>query len=112
VLLVWLVSRRLSRVQPIAGLTWFLGALIGLQIALGAGTWVVKFAVPAWAAGWIGTPSIQEGSWLQTHVITAHVATGSLILGIAVALALYSQRLLADAPSTRPIVRRELGAAV
>jgi heme a synthase len=102
------------RIQPLAGLAWALLALVGCQVALGAGTWIVKYSVPAWAAQWIGPSSvaIQDGGSLQTHVITAHVAIGSLIFGMSVALALYAQRLLADVASPRPIVRGQLEAAV
>ena len=49
---------------------------------------------------------------MQTHVITAHVAIGSLILGTAVAIALYSQRLLAGPTSAKQIVRGKLEAAL
>jgi hypothetical protein len=49
---------------------------------------------------------------LQTHVITAHVALGSLIFGTAVALALYVQRLQTDVASPRQIVRGQMEAAV
>jgi len=113
-LLAGLVFVRARNVQPLARLTWALVGLIGLQVVLGASTWVVKFAVPAWAAGWISTQpvAVQDGGWLQTHIITAHVATGSLILATSVALAQWSRRLLADAPAIRSIFRRQLEAAV
>jgi cytochrome c oxidase assembly protein subunit 15 len=112
VVLVGLVKFYLRRVQPISRLAGMLGTLIGLQLALGAGTWVVKFAVPAWAAEWITVPRVQEGSWLQTNVITAHVAIGSLILVTSVALALYAQRLLVDTRPAERMLGRGLEAAV
>ncbi len=113
-LLVGLVIFRTRNIHPLGVLASTLACLICLQLVLGAGTWIVKFAVPAWAAGWISTQfvAVQEGGWLQTHIITAHVAIGSLVLATAVALALYSQRLLADSTATRQIVRRDLEAAV
>jgi heme a synthase len=114
VTICWFVQTRARHVRPLGWLSIALAGLLVMQIALGAGTWAVKFAVPGWAAGWVWTQTaaVQEGGWLQTHIITAHVATGSLILGTAVALALYAQRLLADAASPRQVVRRELEAAL
>jgi heme a synthase len=113
-LLAGLVMFRARHVQPLERLAWILLVLVGLQILLGAGTWIVKFAVPAWAAGWISTQPIpvQDGGWLQTHIVTAHVAIGSLILATSVAMALWSRRLLVDSLLIQPVVRRELGAAV
>ncbi len=113
-LLTWFVQSRAHRVWPLNRLSLVLAGLLLLQIVLGAGTWIVKFAVPTWAASWISMQAVavQQGGWTQTHVVTAHVATGSLILGVAVALAIYAQRLLVDSPSPQAIVRRELEAAV
>jgi cytochrome c oxidase assembly protein subunit 15 len=94
--LIWLVKRRAKLVKPLAGLATTLGLLITLQLLLGMATWVAKFAVPAWASGWIAhaNVTIADGGWLQTHIITAHVAVGSLLLATSLALALYAQRLL------------------
>lgn len=96
VLLAWLVLRRAKHIRPLGGLAWTLVGLLLVQLALGAGTWIVKFAVPSWARDWIssGNVAIHDGGWLQTHVITAHVAVGSLLLAASLALALYAQRLL------------------
>lgn len=114
VLLFCLVLSRARAVRPLAGLASALVALLIVQLALGAGTWMVKYAVPSWAAGWISTQSIaiREGGWLQTHIITAHVATGSLLLGTSVALALYAQRLLAGSSASPRLVGNRLEAAV
>jgi cytochrome c oxidase assembly protein subunit 15 len=92
--LVGLVKFRARHVKPLAGLAWLLAALLVMQIALGAGTWIIKFAAPAWAPDWIasGAAAVAEGGWLQTHVITAHVAVGSLMLGTSLALALKAVR--------------------
>ena len=81
------------------------GAACRCNSLLGAGTWIVKFAVPAWAAAWMPpmTTAIQDGGWLQTHIITAHVAVGSLLLVTSLALALYAQRLLAAPAATRRV---------
>jgi heme a synthase len=96
---LWLSALVLHRVRstpPLHGLAFAMVGLIFVQLSLGAGTWIVKFAVPSWASSWfsIGPSTIQEGGWLQTHVITAHVAVGSLLLATAVALALFANRLL------------------
>jgi len=111
VALAWSVLRYSRRVRPLPGLAWAMIGLLVVQLALGAGTWLVKFAVPSWATGWItiGSLAVQEGGWLQTHVITAHVAVGSLLLATSTALALYAQRLhLAVASMQKtPIVRLE-----
>lgn len=113
-LLAGMILTHARGVQPLARLAKSLVALVSLQLLLGAGTWIVKFAVPSWAAGWVSTQplAVQEGGWLQTHIITAHVAIGSLIFVTSLATALWSRRLLNGAAVTRPVVRRELGAAV
>jgi cytochrome c oxidase assembly protein subunit 15 len=112
-LLAWRVLRRENRVPPLRGLAMWLVALLCVQLALGAGTWVVKFSVPSWAAGWVSTGGpIQDGGWLQTHVITAHVAVGSLLFATSLALALYAHRLLPTATSAGAIHARRLEAAV
>jgi cytochrome c oxidase assembly protein subunit 15 len=113
-LLLGFVLRRASHIQPIARLGWSLAALVCFQLVLGAATWIVKFAVPAWASGWLPWQqvAVQQGGWLQTHVITAHVATGSLILAASVAMAIYARRLLAGSPSAGRAFGRQLEAAV
>ena len=81
---------------------------------LGAATWIVKYAVPEWASGLVSHANvvIRDGGWLQTHIITAHVATGSAIFGTTVALALYSHRLLAGSFAVRSANGTKLGVAV
>ncbi len=113
-LLVYLVVRRAHHVRPLAGLAIMLALLLVLQLALGAGTWTVKYAIPAWAAGWLPpmTTAIHDGGAMQTHVITAHVAMGSLLLATALALALYAHRLLAVPAATRGVGLRPLETAV
>jgi cytochrome c oxidase assembly protein subunit 15 len=93
--LVGLVWFRARRVQPLGGLAGLLAGLLVAQLGLGAGTWIVKFAAPSWAPRWVslGTSAVQEGGPLQTHVITAHVAVGSLLLVTSLALALHAARL-------------------
>jgi cytochrome c oxidase assembly protein subunit 15 len=114
VALGWLVARYARGTRPLGRLAFTLNAFLLVQVLLGAGTWIVKFAVPAWAADWLPaqTASVQEGGWLQTHVITAHVATGSLILATSVALALYAQHLLPVTGRAQRVPLGKLGAAL
>jgi cytochrome c oxidase assembly protein subunit 15 len=64
------------------------------QLLLGAGTWVVKYAVPSWAEPYLPFQrgAILDGGWLQTHIVTAHMALGSLLLAATLALALVAAR--------------------
>jgi cytochrome c oxidase assembly protein subunit 15 len=122
VALVVLIRRRARGIKPLAIFATTLGLLLAAQLALGAATWLVKFSVPAWATTWISPVPIADGSWLQTHIITAHVAVGSLLLASSVALALYSLRLLprglstfaesAEQKGTVPFTPGKQGAAV
>ncbi len=94
-------------------LTACLLALVAVQLALGAGTWIVKFSVPAWASSIISpSAAVQEGGWLQTHIITAHVAVGSLLLVTSLANALYAQMLIARPLPAEDTVSHRLEAAV
>lgn len=94
--LVWLVCLHARGIRLLFSYSLVLAALLLLQLSLGAGTWVLKFATPTWAPVWISTAAsaVPEGGWVETHVITAHVAVGSLLLGVSTALALWSWRLL------------------
>lgn len=108
VFLVWSIMRLTPRVSLLTGLAWLLSCLLTAQIALGAGTWIVKYSVPYWASGWVppGGFTIQADGMLQTHVVTAHTALGSLLLATSVAIALYAVRLLAaPVASTRSSAR-------
>ena len=82
--IVWLAIR----VARTRGEPWLLRPalalplLVMLQLALGAGTWVLNYGWPAWAADWPSTAGfvVVHESQRQALVTTAHVATGSLIL--------------------------------
>jgi cytochrome c oxidase assembly protein subunit 15 len=121
--LTWLVRRRAKHIKPLAGFATILGILIAIQLLLGMATWMEKFALPSWAADWMGHGNvvISDGGWLQTHIITAHVAVGSLLLATSLALALYSLRLLrglssfadsAEQKGTVPFASSKRGAAI
>lgn len=73
-----------------------LSCLIVMQLALGAGTWVVKYGWPEFMAQFqfAAAHTVHAKSMLQALVVTAHVATGSLILGFTVALFARSIRLV------------------
>jgi cytochrome c oxidase assembly protein subunit 15 len=95
--LVWAVLRQ-SGQWPL--LRWLAIALVVLffgQLSLGITTWLLKYSVPYWASEWVPSVplTIVDNGWLQTHVVTTHVAVGSLLLATSLAIALYSLRLLA-----------------
>jgi len=77
-----------SRLQVVGGV--ILLALIGIQVLLGMSTWLVKYGMPGWAMAWFGELQFvnREADFLQASIITSHVAVGSLILVIALAMAL------------------------
>ena len=83
-----------------------LASLVVLQIALGCGTWVVKYGWPAWLAdySWAAGYVVTRESMLQAFITTAHVATGSLILATSLTVALRSWRL-SSAPLTGGAMR-------
>jgi heme A synthase len=71
-------------------------ALVALQLIAGAATWRVKYFWPEWLPqplAWQGY-AVQAESMLQTITVTLHVAMGSLILGMAVVLAIRCSRIL------------------
>jgi cytochrome c oxidase assembly protein subunit 15 len=114
VLLSGLVIGNFRGVRPLFRLILALCGLMAVQLLLGGATWIVKFAVPAWAAPWLPFApfAIQADGWLQTNIITAHVAVGSLLLGTSAALALMAWRLLsADSISMTPISTRNVRVA-
>jgi cytochrome c oxidase assembly protein subunit 15 len=114
VLLVCLVLSRAWHARPLGKLAVTLIGLVGVQLVLGAATWVVKYSVPDWASGWISNAGvvIRDGGWLQTHVITAHVAIGSALFGTTVAIALYAHRLLGGLATVRSVSGAKLGVAL
>ena len=59
--------------------------LVGLQILLGLGTWVVNYGWPAFLGTVPGSTGylIQAKGFIDSIIVTAHVATGSLILAVA-----------------------------
>ena len=91
-MLVWQAFR--NRIER--GRTVVLAALIGVQILLGASTWVVKYGLPRWATAIVGDlqfVNTAENAH-QAGIITSHVAVGSLILVTALAIAMRAGRQL------------------
>lgn len=90
-----LVCGQHRRDKAILRPTLWLGSLIVTQLFLGAATWVAKYAWPGFLAdqAWTANYTITSGSMLQASIITAHVATGSLIFVISLVLALRLGRL-------------------
>jgi hypothetical protein len=91
-----------------------LAGLLLLQLALGAVTWIIKFAAPSWAPAWVspGPSALAEGGWLQTHVITAHVAVGSLLFATSLALAAYAVRHFGSPLGLRRVAISKVEAAL
>jgi len=77
---------------------WLVG-LIGLQIGLGLATWIVNYGVPfsteQWPAGvWppLSSYVILSKGYIESGIVTAHVATGSLLIACSVMLWLRTGR--------------------
>ena len=103
-LLLWSTLRHARQVRWLRRLVIALGVLLAVQLALGAATWIVKFSVPVWAESWWPWPgfTVYADGWLQTHVVTAHVAVGSLLLAAATAAALVALRTLSRGTLIEP----------
>lgn len=73
---------------------WLLG-LVLLQVGLGVGTWVLKYGYPLGFGETKLTANhlVVTYGWWQSHITTAHMATGSLILINCVLLTTRLQRL-------------------
>lgn len=68
-------------------------AAVLLQIALGIGTWIVNYALP-WAElnAWLASYTISAKGYWESLVVTAHVATGALIISLSTVVALRAWR--------------------
>ncbi|MEZ6093721.1 MAG: COX15/CtaA family protein [Pirellulaceae bacterium] len=79
----WLKTRKAgAEYQKLKTPVNILALLVLVQFSLGLTTWVLKYGVPGWADRWEWTAQfvIREKSFYQTILVTAHMATGSLIL--------------------------------
>ena len=104
---LWLLSHVVRSHRDLVELSrpcWTVAGLLGLQLVLGAAVWVTNFGWPSFAADYrwtAGYVPVAE-SRLQTHVTTAHVAAGSLMLITSLSLMLRSLRLVRPAGPTKP----------
>jgi cytochrome c oxidase assembly protein subunit 15 len=90
------VLRSARNEKPLLRPTAALCLLVVLQIALGLGTWIVKYGWPIWLGGGehLAGFVVEAEGRLQAHITTAHVAVGSLILATSLVVALRSLRLV------------------
>ena len=80
----------------------FLSLFVLIQVALGGASWVLKYSWPQFMSQFqfAAEHTITAQSFLQGVVVTAHVATGSLILVFSLTLSLRTSRLMQTAPTT------------
>jgi cytochrome c oxidase assembly protein subunit 15 len=80
-----------------------LAILVLLQLALGAGSWLVKYSLPAMfeRVEFLRGFTIENEGLTQSLTVTAHTAGGSLILALSVLLALRSLRLAPRSAESR-----------
>ena len=93
---IWVAFLLLRSSSLLGGVKWpgFLILLaVGVQICLGVGTWIVSYALP-----WQGMSDTlahytihAKGFW-ESMIVTAHVATGALIISLATLLTLRAWR--------------------
>lgn len=80
----------------------FAALIVLVQIGLGVAAWTFRYGWPTFLPGRDLDPTfvIHAESVAQAGVVTAHVATGSLIVGVTVAIALYSFRYFSTSPAS------------
>lgn len=96
VLLLAKVTRNYRGVAGLMGPAVLTAVLIGVQLFLGGASWVVKYSWPSFMSGFdfaAGYTVQAQGYW-QAMLVTAHQATGSLLLAAAVLLAMRGLRLV------------------
>ncbi|GIW99572.1 MAG: cytochrome oxidase assembly protein [Pirellulaceae bacterium] len=78
-LLAWLLGVERSVRRPAMALV----GLVLVQLALGGGTWIVNYALP-WQElnKMLASYTIHAKGFVESLIITAHMATGSLILAV------------------------------
>ena len=96
---IWLYIRCRKQNSTIRRPASILAVLMIVQLALGAGSWIVQYSFPEfllWIPGSSAYLVLAESFW-QSTIVTAHVATGSLMLAAATMLSL---RLISTEPDT------------
>ena len=83
-LFTWLRVRRCGDLTLSRPTKWLIG-LVTVQIALGTGTWIVNYGWPTFMQSLPGSTGyvIQAKGFWDSLIVTAHVATGSLILAVS-----------------------------
>jgi cytochrome c oxidase assembly protein subunit 15 len=103
----WEALRGAARHQALRWPAWSLLLLILIQLLLGCATWVVNYHWPSWIQDWdlvAVYTTVQAKGLVQTMIVTAHQATGSLVLGVSVLFLFRSMRVIrgaAVAPASR-----------
>jgi cytochrome c oxidase assembly protein subunit 15 len=105
-------ERKLTR--PAVGLA----IVVGVQLLLGLGTWISKYGWPRFLfpeslapESWLAEYTVHAQAFWPAMITTAHVATGSLIIALALLITLRSLRLYgwsASATTSMPLARRAL----
>jgi cytochrome c oxidase assembly protein subunit 15 len=95
--LICVVLRRAKNEKPLARRATLLGLVFAVQCVLGAATWVAKYGWPGWFTTYVWSLeyTVESGARLPSHLTTAHVACGSLLLVTSLSLTLWTPRLLA-----------------
>ncbi|QDU55146.1 COX15/CtaA family protein [Aeoliella mucimassa] len=74
---------------------WVLNFAMLFQLLLGLATWILKYGTPLWLRGILpmSPEAVLADGWWQSHVVTAHQATGALLLGTTTIVLLLSWRM-------------------
>ena len=78
--------------------SWLVAILCGVQLVLGAATWITHYGWPAWFRDYVYMVdyTVAHEGPLQVLTTTAHVVAGSLALVAALSLALWSRRTVVE----------------
>jgi cytochrome c oxidase assembly protein subunit 15 len=92
--------------------TWLLMALLAVQPVLGGMTWVFNYGWPLWTErfGWSAAHTIHAQGLFESLIVTAHQATGSLIVAAALVVSLRAWRWLVPVSSKSVASRSATGA--
>ena len=96
-------ARLRKKSKPLIVPSFTLLGLMAVQMALGAGSWVVKYGWPTWLGehAWTASYTVRREDLLGLLMVTAHVAVGSSILATSLLVALRSFHYLKAAPTAR-----------
>lgn len=94
--MLWWSSRGMAVGVGVRGLATLLLLLTVVQLTLGGSVWVLKYGWPLGLADhyrWAARTTLVAQNMLSSWIITAHVATGSLLLAVGVLVGLRSWRI-------------------